>query len=51
MSIKISFDTGIIPIYCYENKVLCTADPQFYAKAVLLTSFNTASPSRLPSGL
>ncbi len=51
MSIKISFDTGIIPIYCYENKVLCTADPQFHAKAVLLTSFNTASPSRLPSGL
>lgn len=32
-------------------QVLCTADLRFHAKAVLLTSVNTAPPSRFPSGL
>ena len=31
-------------------QVLYTADLKFYAKAVLLTSVNTAPPSRFPSG-
>ena len=33
-----------------RTQVLCAADLGFHAKAVLLTSINTASPSQFPSG-